>query len=109
MQRKWTDREPHRLLISEEAFRTEVRVLGLLAAALWLSSMEPREGRKAPEVTEPRPEPRFAGFSCPDIHQPAQSRALRSRDADILIWVEGRVRKRVQAEARRAGWESKDY
>ena len=63
-----------------------------------------REGRDVPEGTEPRPEPRFTGFSCPDVYRRAQSRALRSGDADILIWAVGRVE-----EARRASWESRGY
>lgn len=73
------------MLISEEAQHPRVRVPGLLKATWWLSSVEPREGRDVPEVAEPRPEPRCAGFSCPNIYWPAQSRVLRPGDADILI------------------------
>lgn len=65
--------------------------------------------RKGPEGTEPTPEPRCAGFLCPDVYRPAQSKALRPGDADILIWAGRRVREGAQTEARRASWESRGY
>ena len=58
-----------------------------------------QRGRDVPEVTESRPESRFAGlpastFLCPDIQQPSSvEQALRPGAAGVLIWAAGRVKE----------------